>query len=73
MMTHAVDDGLENVAWFGAFACELLPGGAVDYIVDTRYDHHEALERFFLGLINALEPLCSEGTSEWNERARLRE
>src|SRR5262245_31132719 len=27
VMTHAVDDGLNDVAWFGQFAAELLPGG----------------------------------------------
>ena len=72
-MTHAVDDGLENVTWFGPFAAELKPGGEVEYIIDARYEHHEALERFFGAVIDELEPLCSEGTSELNDHARRRD
>lgn len=69
VMTHAVDDGLENIAWFGDRVGEILDGGVVEYIIDTRFEHHEALETFFAGLIDALEPFCSDGTAEM-ERAR---
>jgi hypothetical protein len=70
VMGHAVDDGLDRVAWFGPFAAELLPGGSVKYVLDVRDEHHDALERFFDGLVGALEPLCSEAMAERIAHAR---
>ncbi len=72
-MTHSLDDGLKNAAWFGQFVVELLPGGGVEYILDTRDRQHDALERFFDGLIEVLEPVCSPETRESHDHARLRD
>lgn len=58
-MTHAVDDRLDHWAWFGTFAGRLLPGGEVDYLIDSRHDH-EALERLFSDVIAVLDPSEAE-------------
>ena len=55
-MTHAVDDVNPNHAQFGSFVAELLPGGEVKYVLDSRYEDHEALEDFFAGLVAVLQP-----------------
>lgn len=68
-MTHAVDDVNANHAQFGGFIAELLPGGTVRYILDSRYEDHEALENFFAGLVAVLTPHATEGTAESNEVA----
>ena len=71
-MTHAVDDVNGHHAQFGAFVAQLLPGGKVRYILDSRYENHEALEDFFAGLVAVLEPHGTEGTIEANRRALAR-
>ena len=43
-MTHAVDDVNLEHTQFGGFVAELLPGGKVRYVLDSRYEDHEALE-----------------------------
>lgn len=55
-MTHAVDDVNSNHAQFGGFVAELLPGGDVRYVLDSRHEDHEALEDFFASLVSLLVP-----------------
>ena len=55
VMAHAVDDQMEDWAWFGQFAGKLRPGGNVTYLIDSRHDH-EKLERFYQGVIVVLDP-----------------
>lgn len=62
-MVHAVDDRLDHWAWFGSFAGRLLPGGDVEYLIDSRHDH-DALERLFRDLIVVLEPDGPEGRDQ---------
>jgi hypothetical protein len=41
-LTHPSDDArLDAVAWFDAVV-KLHPDGAVEYLVDPRYEHHDA-------------------------------
>lgn len=41
-LTHPSDDNrLDDVAWFDSVV-KLLPNGAVEYLVDPRYEHHDA-------------------------------
>jgi hypothetical protein len=41
-LTHPTDDErLDAVAWFDSVV-KLQPGGAVEYLVDPRYGHHDA-------------------------------
>lgn len=42
-MTHATDDVNADHAQFGEFVTQLLPGGEVRYILDSRFEDHEAL------------------------------
>lgn len=55
VMAHAVDDRMDDWAWFGQFAGRLLPGGSVIYLIDARHDH-EKLERFYRRVIGVLDP-----------------
>ena len=71
-MTHAIDDANLNHAQFGAFVAELLPGSEVRYILDSRYEDHEALEDFFEGLVGLLGPHGS-GRSADSIEAALRQ
>lgn len=73
-MTHALDDTLPDLAWFKEFAVNLLPGGRVEYVIDSRdaANHTDALERFFAGLIDLLEPFGSDATKDLNANARLK-
>lgn len=68
-MTHAIDDVNADHAQFGDFVAQLLPGGDVRYILDSRFEDHEALEDFFAGLIAILEPHANEGPIENNRTA----
>ena len=68
-MTHAVDDVNADHAQFGEFVAQLLPDGEVRYVLDSRFDGHEALEDFFAGLVALLQPHATEGTAEANQRA----
>lgn len=41
-LTHPSDDNrLDGVAWFDSVV-RLLPNGSVEYLVDPRYEHHDA-------------------------------
>lgn len=41
-LTHPSDDDrLDGVAWFDSVV-RLLPNGSVEYLVDPRYEHHDA-------------------------------
>lgn len=43
-LTHASDDSrLDDAAWLSAFM-HLKPGGKVEYLVDPRFQHHDAAE-----------------------------
>ena len=51
MVTHVADNrGADDVIYFGE-AVRLRPGGGVEYLVDPRYEHHDALGR----LVDAVE------------------
>lgn len=53
-------DSLQGVTWFDSVV-RLEPGGAVTYMVDPRYDHHEALEALYEALTGYLGPLVESG------------
>jgi hypothetical protein len=69
MMTHAVDDVLDDLMWFGDYAGRQLPDGSMEYVIDARHGHHDALEDFFAGLVGVLGPLGSEVTRDENNRS----
>ncbi len=50
-LTHLVDlPDLDDVSWFNSVV-RLLPGGKVEYLVDPRYQHHDAA----MALVETLE------------------
>jgi hypothetical protein len=54
-LTHPSDDErLDGVAWFDAVV-KLQPDGAVEYLVDPRYSHHDAALEFIHALSRYLE------------------
>ena len=54
-LTHPSDDKrLDNVAWFDAVV-RLLPHGAVEFVVDPRYRHHDAAVGLSAALWSYLE------------------
>ncbi len=68
-MAHALDDVNADHAQFGEFVARLLPDGEVRYILDSRFDDHEALEDFFAELVAVLQPHATEATATANQRA----
>lgn len=68
-MTHAIDDVNVDHAQLGEFVARLLPGGDVQYVLDPRFEDHEALEDFFAGLVAVLQPHGTETTVGANQRA----
>lgn len=67
-MTHALTDEMNGWAWFGQFVVKLLPRGAVDYLVDSRYNHHDALERFYATVMPIIDP---DHETEWAPAAEI--
>lgn len=53
-LTHPSDDDrLDDVGWMSALV-RFGNGGAVEYLVDPRYDHHDAAERLAQSLLGYL-------------------
>ena len=55
-LTHPSDDNrLEGVARFDSVV-RLLPNGSVEYLVDPRYEHHDAALKLSRALETYLQP-----------------